>query len=149
MNRKKHGAKNNVIVRNVFCDEKSIRPLGSRFFGLLWLPQNDGRGRVVAIVLSLFLLAAPLFAEPHAFPNPFVPSKGDTNVTFTDLPGSGSIKIYTPDGNLVTELTMAPGVILMGWNVTNSSGKKLASGVYFCVVEGNGTTTRIKLVVVR
>lgn len=93
------------------------------------------------------LCTAPLFAETRAFPVPFTPSKGHTSITFTELPGSGSIKIYDVSGELVTELPIAPGEILKGWNVTNSSGKKLVSGVYFYVV--NEAKKRGKLVVIR
>jgi hypothetical protein len=101
------------------------------------------------VMTLLLLLATPLFAAPHVAPNPFVPSKGHTSVNFIELPGTGSIKVFTIDGEMVTELPIAPGEILKGWNVTNSSGKALSSGVYLWSIDANGTITRGKLAVVR
>src|SRR5690349_15723296 len=99
------------------------------------------------IALSLFI-CAPLFADdPHAFPVPFAPGKDptQTKITFTDLPGHGSIKIYTIDGELVVELPIAPGQSILDWPVTNKSGEKVATGIYLYDI--NGVTG--KLVVIR
>jgi membrane-bound inhibitor of C-type lysozyme len=93
-------------------------------------------------------LALNLHAEPHAFPVPFV-AKQHTTIAFTDLPGTGTIKIFTIAGEEVASLTIASGELIKQWNVTTSSGKKLASGVYLFVIDGGGTTKKGKLVVIR
>lgn len=89
------------------------------------------------------------FSEgPHAFPVPFTPSKNasHTKITFTDLPGTGAIKIYTIDGRLVADLPIAAGQALLDWPVTNTKGEKVATGVYIYQINEQ---TEGKLVVIR
>lgn len=107
-----------------------------------WIPVFAGMAMIIATLNQL------VFAETHAYPVPFV-AKKHTGITFTDLPGAGSIKVFTIDGEEVADLVIAPGEILKQWNVTSSNGKKLASGVYLYRIEGNGAKTEGKLVIVR
>ncbi len=97
-----------------------------------------------------FLRAAGVvFAEPHAFPVPFV-AKQHTSLTFTELPDAGSISIFTVDGDKVIELQIPAGAGILQWNVKNSGGKNVASGVYLFLVEGSdGSKTEGKIVVIR
>ena len=103
---------------------------------------------VIALAFSAGLFASVSIAETRAYPVPFV-AKDDTDIVFTDLPGSGNIRIFTVSGDEVTTLPIPPGQNILHWPVTNSSGKKVASGVYFYLVDGAGTETRGKLVVIR
>jgi hypothetical protein len=107
--------------------------------------------RFFALIFSIVLTIpmGNLWAEPHAFPNPFV-GKNHTNITFTDLPGSGWIKIFTINGEEVASLRLSPGELTKQWDVTNSAGKKLASGVYLYFINPeNGPENEGKLVVIR
>ena len=103
----------------------------------------------VLLAMTLFC-SLPVFAEgPHAFPVPFTPGKdaSHTGISFTNLPGTGSIQIYTIDGLLVVTLPIAPGQSLLDWRpVTNTRGEKVATGVYIYRLD-DGTTG--KLVVIR
>jgi hypothetical protein len=74
-------------------------------------------------------------------PNPYI--------AFTDLPGAGTIKIFSVAGDEVATLPIPAGDNTVKWFVTNGSGRKVASGVYFYLVQGNGTETKGKLVVIR
>jgi hypothetical protein len=103
---------------------------------------------LIALAFSAGLLASVSMAETRAYPVPFV-AKDDTDIVFTDLPGSGNIRIFTVNGDEVATLSIQPGQNVLHWPVTNSSGKKVASGVYFYLVDGAGTSTRGKLVVIR
>ena len=58
-------------------------------------------------------------------------------------------KIYTVAGEEVANLPIATGEISKQWTVVNSSGKKLASGVYLYLIEGNGVEAKGKIVVIR
>lgn len=92
------------------------------------------------------------FADgPHAFPVPFTPGRNPSHtvISFTNLPTSGTIKIYTIDGRLVSNLTIPTGAGTTDWPVTNSKGEKVATGVYLYIVDGDGTKTDGKLVVIR
>jgi hypothetical protein len=107
----------------------------------IWIPAFAG--------MTLLLAVNLLSAAPHAFPVPYVPKDGHINITFTNLPGSGSIKIFTINGEEVASLSVAPGELIKNWPVTNKDGKKLATGVYLYIVDGGGEKTTGKLVVIR
>ena len=77
------------------------------------------------------------FALHRAFPNPFNPI---TTIRF-DLPGSEtvSLRIFDLSGRLVNTLVdgmqLEPGEHSITWNGLESSGKKVAAGVYFYRLE--------------
>ena len=89
----------------------------------------------------------PVFASPV----PFRPNVGNTarygswsdGIKFNQLPASGSIKIYTISGSLVRELDVISPVVQ--WDVKNSAGEVVASGVYLweLIVGGNRKTGRL------
>lgn len=64
-------------------------------------------------------------------PNPFVPSRGHTVISFfgNGLPYS-KIKIYNKAAELVRTLEETEGKTQLDWDATSDDGKKLASGVY-------------------
>ncbi len=108
------------------------------------------RTSFLALVLGSILVAPILADEPHAFPVPFAPAKNpsQTAISFTNLPGSGTVKVYTVDGQLVTNLDIPPGGLL-DWPVTNTKGQKVATGVYIYFIDGPGVQKEGKLVVIR
>lgn len=67
-------------------------------------------------------------------PNPFVPSRGHTQISFfgAGLPFS-KIKIFNKAGELVKSLKEKEGMNRLDWNATGDNGKRLASGVYIWV----------------
>ena len=107
------------------------------------------RSSLIFAAFSVALLASAGHAETRAYPVPWVATNSPPNIVFTDLPGSGNIRIFTVAGDEVASLSIQPGQNTLSWPVTNSSGRKLASGVYFYLVEGGGTETKGKLVVIR
>lgn len=106
----------------------------------------------ILIAATLVLAAAAvsaLHAETRAYPVPWLARESGPNIIFTDLPGSGNIKIFTVAGEEVTDLTIPPGTNQLSWPVTNASGRKVASGVYYFLVQGGGEETKGKLIVIR
>ena len=107
---------------------------------------------VLFVAAALTIGGALRADDPYAYPVPYVAKNEDASsgITFANLPQSGTIKVFTVDGEQVVELTISPGDYLKSWNpVVNSSGQKVASGVYFWTVDGGGATFTGKLVVVR
>lgn len=101
-------------------------------------------------LVSLAVFAPVSRAETRAYPVPWVATdSGVPDITFTDLPGSGNIRIFTVSGDEVISLPIQPGQNTLSWRVVNASGRRVASGVYFYLVEGGGTETKGKLVVIR
>ena len=71
-------------------------------------------------------------------------------ITFGNLPSEGSIEIYTLSGQLVRTLAIPPSTSTnLRWDVKNSAGQSVASGVYIWrVVSGNNSKTG-RLMVIR
>ena len=85
----------------------------------------------------------------HAFPVPFIPSRGDKTITFTDLTALATIRIFTATGELVQTLEETDGDGLYVWDGKSGDGNDLASGVYLYVIEGDSDEKKGKLIIVR
>ncbi|MDA8132927.1 MAG: T9SS type A sorting domain-containing protein [Elusimicrobia bacterium] len=91
----------------------------------------------------------------YASPVPFRPGAGDTarygswadGITFRGLPSEGKIRIYTVSGVLVRQLEVAPPTV--NWDVKNSDGQRVASGVYIWEVTSGRNRKTGKLVVIK
>jgi pimeloyl-ACP methyl ester carboxylesterase len=85
-----------------------------------------------------------------AFPNPFSDA---TRVAFTlAAPADVSVRIYSMAGRLVTSLvegTRAAGPHAIAWNGRDRTGRRVASGVYQCRLEANGSAETAALVLLR
>lgn len=88
----------------------------------------------------------------HAFPNPFMPSRGHTWIKFSQLTKKCIIRIYTLAGELVKELTKdAAATDRFEWYpVHNKQGQDLASGVFIWYIESSeGQVKTGKLMVIK
>lgn len=131
----------------------------------LWVKQVgadiDGLARQVSLKVEHFssyaLMAVPDtdVSTVYAYPVPFRPNAGNKArygdwtglITFTNLPSYGKLRIYTITGALVRELEVVPPE--MKWDVRNSAGQIVASGVYLWeIVSGKNRKTE-KLMVVK
>ncbi len=86
-------------------------------------------------------------ADVHTYPNPF---RGDrhSGITFNGLPHGSVIRVYDIDGNLVYETVSTTYEV--DWDVTNTAGAELASGVYlYHVTAPGGDSVTAKLAVIR
>ncbi len=93
--------------------------------------------------------AASSLADAHCYPVPFKPSAGHTAIRFQDLTADVSIKIYTIAGELVREIRKSDNNDYIDWDVRNSRGEPLASGVFIYVIKSGGSTKKGKLMVIR
>lgn len=86
--------------------------------------------------------------EVFAFPNPVRPGF-DGNVIIDGLTDRARVKITDVEGNLVYEAISQGGSI--PWDTRSFSGDKVASGVYFLLVNTDDTieTTVFKLMIIR
>lgn len=89
-------------------------------------------------------LPAPSLAEVYVYPNPFKPNSPGrfqaAGITFKRLPAEATIRVYGITGRLVAELRKTDRAVdYYEWDVTNSGGRKLASGVYIYYVTAPGS----------
>ena len=81
--------------------------------------------------------------EAYVYPNPFKPNSPGrfqaAGLTFKRLPAAATIRVYAITGRLVAELRKTDRAVdYFEWDVTNSDGRKLASGVYIFYVTAPG-----------
>lgn len=88
-------------------------------------------------------------SRAHAFPNPCRISQGCSGVTFTRLTLRATITIYTISGEKVCTVQKDGNLDSVGWDLRNTAGAKVASGLYFYVVTGDGSSKKGKLIIVR
>jgi uncharacterized repeat protein (TIGR01451 family) len=81
-------------------------------------------------------------------PNPFVPAKGHTRMSFFGASIAGAqVQVYNKAGEHVKSLQEKE---LLDWDATGDDGKPLASGVYIYVAkEKSGTLRKGKLAIIR
>lgn len=95
-------------------------------------------------------LVIPPVALLKAYPNPFNP---DVNISFSlSEPMDCTVKIYNLKGQRVANLhkgVMAAGNHILNWNGKDSSGRSVASGVYFARVETPKQAKSIKMILMK
>ncbi len=101
--------------------------------------------------------AITLFARTHGYPNPF--HAGREAVRLSYLLGSDArvrITIYTLLGDVVRELSLAPGqpggsqgLNEVPWDGRNGGGSLVRPGVYAARIEGGGVSETVKVGVLR
>ena len=122
----------------------------------------DRASRTIAVTLmspgvySLLGMVDESVKDTFAFPVPFRPngsvagsSAGQSGteadgITFSNVPQTGDISIYTIDGRLVRKLPIPAGLVIpkVKWDVRTAGGDKAASGVYIWrVVSGSNSKT--------
>jgi len=101
---------------------------------------------------GIYFVAAPVQTDlgaAMAYPVPFKPSLGHTQIIFTNLAGGSTIKVYTIIGELVAQLQNSAGQSTLPWNVTNLDGAPVASGVYIYQIKNSFSEKRGKLMIIR
>jgi hypothetical protein len=103
---------------------------------------GDVPGYAVVTLVSFDVSAA------KAYPVPFKSTLGSA-ITFAGLGNDVNIRIYTTSGRLVFSTHVTPSDGIFNWNVRNSSGESLASGVYFYVIESLEGKKDGKLIIIQ
>ncbi len=126
------------VTSAVFTDATgSIIPTGSVTDGTVTVsasPSSQGSG-------SLW--------SPRVYPSPWRSDlNGTIPITFDQLTGNSTIKIFTVSGHLVRELSTDSGSTT--WDLANNSGSKVASGLYFYVIKNDqGQKSSGKFVIIK
>jgi|GEM_PF-3455962 len=100
-------------------------------------------------VFSLHGMGTTDLSDAYAYPVPFIPSRGDTDITFTNISPLCTIRIYTLNGELVRTIEHTSGKTSYSWDVTNDRGDRLGSGVYLYLIDSNRSKKKGKLIIIR
>lgn len=86
----------------------------------------------------------------HAVPNPYYAHTGyeinrlDTRVRIIGLPKKATISVYSLDGSLIRTMSKDNGnVAYIDWDVRNSKGLPIASGMYLIHVQAEGIGEKV------
>ena len=103
--------------------------------------------------LSYYGIFASLSSDlsvSHVYPNPYKPSLGHTKIFFANLTSRAKVQIFDVSGDLVYEEEKDTPTGELGWDVKNSKGEPIASGVYIYLITNNsGQTKKGKLAIIR
>jgi hypothetical protein len=86
--------------------------------------------------------------QVKVYPSPFVISRASQMNFSVNETNGGELKIYTISGKFVKTLTIEPGVTQVGWNLENTFGNTIKSGIYLYAVtdsEGKVKTGKIAI----
>lgn len=125
----------------------------------LWVPLPstvDAANRRVSAQTSHFTTFALLsqadldLTAAFAFPSPFRPGAGDTDITFSGVGQAAVVTIMTVDGEVVWEGASSPAALgQIVWDVRNADGSPAATGVYLYRVTNASSSKTGKLAVIR
>jgi len=113
---------------------------------------SDGSVTASISASGVYILAASIATSldsAHAYPVPFKPADGHTAIHFVNLSADVHVRIYTIMGEEVTDLTDPNLTGQIDWNVKNSGGTNVASGVYIYQIKNSYSEKRGKLVIIR
>ena len=96
-----------------------------------------------------FEMAKDNLSAAHCYPVPFKPSAGHKWIFFTNLTRATRIRIYTISGELVRTLDKSDPYASFKWDVRNSKGSAVGSGVYLYLMESAVETKKGKLMIIR
>ncbi len=120
----------------------------------------DTSGKVIIASLDHFSTYAPFFAaagtalsEGVVFPQPWEPGEpnggfGKMVLTFANYPAGTKARIMSLVGELIWEGTAGANGVLT-WDGRNKSGRSVASGTYYAILESRGARKVRRVVVVR
>ncbi|PCI36288.1 MAG: hypothetical protein COB53_10055 [Elusimicrobia bacterium] len=105
--------------------------------------------------------AAASLSTLRVYPVPYIPNDGNddtgreftpadlnSGIVFKNLTADVQIDIYDVTGRRVWNVSGGTGADVQ-WDVRNADGREVASGVYFAVIKGGGTTITRKIAVIR
>lgn len=86
---------------------------------------------------------------PIAYPNPLRPAlAGQDKMTLDGLPAGAQISIFNLKGDLILKLPKVDSSKVI-WDLRNTQGESVSSGVYFVRIEGTGVDKILKVAVQR
>ena len=87
--------------------------------------------------------------DAHAYPNPCNIKNNCRAVKFTKITISAELKIYTVSGELVWKKEKNNSDNSITWDLRNSRGSEVASGLYVYYVKTSNSSKKGKLIVIR
>lgn len=138
-------------IVNQFDDTSAIRGFSYFYYIVSFDDGSNDNGRVLQSSSFWTRTQEPAFlrrpageslADFRVVPNPFYirarnfqfPGEPD-KITFLNIPGQCTIKIYTERGDLVKTIEHTDGSGDESWNSTTEAGQTVVSGLYIAVIE--------------
>jgi len=130
-----------------------IKPVGEPYFIKIF-NVTDLAGNCILPGKNFIKITIPIADLDNiaVFPNPATIE--NETVYFQNLPTSGSADFYIFDleGNLVDNFTaefLSEDYNSAGWDLSNQSGKKVASGMYFYLIKYSDLYKKGKIAIIR
>jgi flagellar hook assembly protein FlgD len=114
--------------------------------------------KMLAFAVIYYLLSVScLFAQQKddlvsviVYPNPVRTAIGQNQVTFENLTGDVTIRIFKISGGLVRQIESSDSGGTVTWDLTNDNGEKVGSAVYlYLITNSAGQKAKGKLAIIR
>lgn len=111
--------------------------------------------KLISAIFLAGLAASPLSAaadlsQINVYPNPVRRAIGQTTLTFDNVTPDLRVRIFTATGVLVLETQVSGGGNSFVWDLKNSGGNEVASGVYVYVLTNSAREKKTgKIAVIR
>jgi len=107
--------------------------------------------KIIFTLMFLLLSAATSLASDlssaYVFPNPC--RTGNSVMNFANIAATCTIKIFTPAGELVKNISITSGTGQTTWDLKNDGGENAVPGLYFYLIK-SATDSKIgKLVILK
>ncbi len=83
-------------------------------------------------------------SDVYVFPNPYRAANHNGGVMIAGLPAGASIEVFSPDGILIRRLNETVGNGGAVWDLTDSVGARVPSGIYLFLVKADGQPSVLK-----
>ncbi len=85
----------------------------------------------------LLMTGCAKYASNPLFPDPSLAAGGGAKITFTDLPSSCTIEVYTLPGDRVISIVESDGDGQAVWDLKNEAGEPVGAGLYDYVINSS------------
>jgi hypothetical protein len=109
---------------------------------------TNAAGKHSAPARTQVTLVSSDLSASRVYPNPWRAARGDTQMTFDQMPLNSTVKIFTVSARSVKTLSAPSGSVT--WDLTNDSGERVASGIYlYLATDAEGHKSRGTFTVIR
>jgi len=104
---------------------------------------------IAGLMIFSIIGCTTLNSPDTPFPNAYTINSGATEITFTDIPADCTIEIYNLSGELIRKIEISSGNGQYAWDLKNSSGESLRSGIYTYRIKSSQSEQNGKIVITR
>ncbi len=126
-----------------------LPPESDVYIGIISKNWSDDYTQLSLYRLRMSVSKGSATDEIIAFPNIIRPGKGVKKVQFVNLPPEAVIAIFSANGASIAKVTTNPSGKTATWDLKNTQGNEVGSGVYIYRVQSSSKSASGKIMIIR